>query len=65
VKATALANRLNQIVGEYGRDIEVRLLIDEENGDCLGASALHDVQVGEDVTERQFLITLSGTEGKP
>lgn len=65
MKATALANRLNQIVREHGRDIEVRLMIEEANGDCLGVSALHDVHVGEDVTETQFLITLSGTEGKP
>jgi hypothetical protein len=65
VKAIALANRLNAIVREHGRDIEVRLMIDDTNGDCLGASALHDVWSGEDVAETQFLIVLSGTEAQP
>jgi len=65
VKATALANRLNQIVREYGQDIEILLMIDSTDGECLGASGLHDVEVTENVTETQFLITLSGTEGRP
>ena len=64
MKATAPANKLNAIVREYGQDIEVRLMIDDTSGECLGASALHDVWSGEDVTETQFLIVLSGTEGK-
>ena len=63
MKASELIRKLQEITARSGRDVEVRLMVDATDGACLGVSGLHNIWHGEDVTETQMLIVLSGTEG--